>query len=108
MDEVISRKDMPEVEIPDDADFEKFAKGIGIDFPGEVVNGRYVIPLMDSDEYSKVYTLLDRSGDVELDEGSTLVTDKVSELTYSGGGFDAKLDANFPDDFYRVVISRSR
>ena len=85
---------------------EEFAKKLNITYPGELVKDKYIIPLMTSDEYSKVYTLLDKSELVELDTESTLVTDKVSELTYYGEGFEVKLDANFNDDLYRVVISK--
>ncbi len=83
---------------------EEFAKKLGIEYPGELVNDRYIIPLTNSDEYSKIYTLLDKSDLVELDTSSILVTDKVSELQYLGDNFIVKLDANFTDDFYRVVI----
>jgi hypothetical protein len=85
---------------------EEFAKKLGIDYPGEVINNKYIIPLTDSDEYSKVYTLLDKSDLVELDTTCTLVTDKVSELQYFNDEFTVKLDANFPEDFYRVVITK--
>ena len=85
---------------------EEFAKKLGITYPGDMVNGKYIIPLMDSDEYSKIYTLLDKSDLVELDTSCTLVTDKVSELQYFNDEFVIKLDANFNDDFYRVVISK--
>ena len=43
---------------------------------------------------------------VDLDGTATLVTDKVSELKYVGDEFTVKLDANFTDDFYRVVITK--
>ena len=85
---------------------EEFAKKLGITYPGEQVGNKYIIPLTDSDEYSKVYTLLDKSELVDLDTSCTLVTDKVSELQYFNEEFVVKLDANFIDDLYRVVISR--
>lgn len=84
---------------------EEFANRLGINYPGEMLNGKYVIPLTDSDEYSKIYTLLDKSDLVELDTSCTLVTDKVSELQYFNDEFVVKLDANFIDDLYRVVIT---
>lgn len=83
---------------------EEFLQKLGIDFPVEVINGRAVAPLVNSDEYSKVYTILDKSDLVELDGSSTLVTEKSSELKYFGEGFIVKLDANFVDDLYRVVV----
>ena len=85
---------------------EEFAKKLGIKEPGELVNGKFIIPLMNSDEYSKIYTILDKSDLVDLDGSSTLVTENVSELKYIGDEFTVKLDANFVDDFYRVVISK--
>ena len=48
----------------------------------------------------------DKSELVDLDTSCTLVTDKVSELQYFNDEFVVKLDANFIDDLYRVVISR--
>lgn len=86
---------------------EKFAQQLGIKHPGELVNDKFIIPLMNSDEYSQVYTLLDKSDLVDLDPYSTLVTEKVSELTYIGDEYSVKLDANFMDDFYRVVIFKN-
>lgn len=83
---------------------EEFAKKLNIDYPGDLIGDKYIIPLVDSDEYSRVYTILDKSELVELDTSSTLVTEAVSELKYFGEGFVVKLDANFTDDFYRVVI----
>ena len=85
---------------------EEFAKKLGIDYPGEIVNNKYIIPLTNSDEYSRIYTLLDKSDLVDLDTSSTLVTDKVSELQYFNDTFTVKLDANFVDDLYRVVITK--
>lgn len=93
---------------PTEAEFEEFdsfTKKIGLDFPGEVRNGKYIIPLMGSDEYSKVYTILDKSDLVELTE-PTLVTMKASELNYVGEGMEVSLTADFTDDLYRVVITK--
>lgn len=85
---------------------EEFAKKLGIEHLGEMEENKYVVPLLDSDEYSKVYTILDKSDLVELDTSCTLVTDKVSELQYFNDDFVVKLDANFVDDLYRVVIMK--
>lgn len=84
---------------------EEFAKKLGIPYPGEVVNNKLIIPLVDSDEYSKMYTLLDKSDMVDLDTSATLVTEKVSELLYLSDEYDVKLVANFSDNLYKIVIS---
>ena len=80
------------------------AKELGLDFAGEEENGRFVITLADSDEYSRAYSILDKSEMVELDPDSTLVSDRVSELTYAGDGFVVELRASFVDDIYKAVI----
>lgn len=85
-------------------EIEEFVKDLGIYLDGHWEESKYVIDLVDSDEYSKMYTILDNSEKVDLDEDSTLVTDKVSELLYLSDDYDIKLVANFADDIYKIVI----
>lgn len=84
----------------------EFAEQLGLDLDGKMEGDKYIIELEDSDEYSKVYTLLDSSDLVDIDEEATLLTDKVGELLFLGDEFDVKLVGNFNSDIYRVVISR--
>ena len=86
---------------------EEFAKKLKLPFPGDLFDDEYIIPLVDSDEYSQAYSILDASDLVELDTDSTLVTDKVSELTYLGDEYTVKLVANFVDDLYKIVIMKA-
>lgn len=85
---------------------DEFATQLGIKTEGTMDGDRYIINLKNSDEYSKMYTLLDNSTLVGLDPTSTLVTDKVSELVYLSDEYDVKLLANFVDDSYRIIITK--
>ena len=46
---------------------QEFAKQLGITQEGSYVDGVYVINLEDSNEYSRVYTILDKSDLCDLD-----------------------------------------
>lgn len=85
---------------------DKFAKDLGITSDGVLEGDRYVIELLDSNEYSKVYSLLDKSDKVDLDGDLTLVSEKMSELTFLSDDYDVKLIANFMDDVYKVIIEK--
>lgn len=83
----------------------EFASKLGIDVEGTLEGEKYVIELANSNEYSRVYTLLDKSELVNIDEDSTLVTENVGELLFLGDEFDIKLVGNFAQDIYRIVIT---
>lgn len=83
----------------------EFAKELGITIEGKLEGDKYIIELSNSDEYSRMYTLLDNSKLVDIDEEATLLTEKVGELLFLGDEFDVKLVGNFSNDLYRVVIT---
>lgn len=86
-------------------EMKEFAQKLGISLEGKVEGDKYIIELANSNEYSKMYTLLDNSDLVDIEEESTLLTDSVSELLFLGDEFDVKLVGNFSNDLYRVVIT---
>jgi phage-related protein len=86
-------------------EMKEFASKLGIDIEGTLEGEKYVIELANSNEYSRVYTLLDKSELVNIDEDSTLVTENVGELLFLGDEFDIKLVGNFAQDIYRIVIT---
>jgi hypothetical protein len=86
-------------------EMKEFAKQLGIDVEGTMEGSKYIIELSDSNEYSRVYTLLDNSDLVDVNEDATLLTDNVGELLFIGDDFDVKLVGNFNSDIYRVVIT---
>jgi len=88
-------------------DIKEFAKKLGFDIEGVMEGDKYIIELSNSNDYSRVYTLLDNSEFVDIDEDATLVTNKVGELLFLSDDFDVKLVANFAQDIYRVVITEA-
>ena len=86
-------------------EMKEFAKKLGIDVEGTMEGSKYIIELSDSNEYSRVYTVLDGSDLVDVNEDATLLTDNVGELLFIGDDFDVKLVGNFNSDIYRVVIT---
>lgn len=84
---------------------DEFIKSLGITDDGHYESdNKYVIDIEDSNKYSKIYSILDKSDKVDLDTDLTLVSSKVSELTYLSDDYDIKLIANFTDDVYKVIV----
>jgi hypothetical protein len=86
-------------------ELKEFAKKLNINLDGRMEGEKYIIDIANSDEYSRMYTLLDNSDLVDIDEDSTLLTDKVGELLFIGDDYDVKLVGNFSQDLYRIVIT---
>lgn len=90
---------------------EEFKKQLGIEEEGsENDKGKYIIPLADSDAYSKVYTILDNDktkGIINLDSTGTLMNDNISQLLYFNEEYDVKLIGDFEKDEYKVIIEES-
>lgn len=89
-------------------DVKEFAKAIGLEQDGYQDGAKYIIELVDSNEFSRVYTLLDKSELLDIQEDATLLTDKVGELIYLSDDYDVKLVGNFVSDIYRVVITEGK
>lgn len=86
---------------------EKFIKNLNLNKSGHYENNKYIIDLSDSNEYSKMYTLLDNSSILSLDPESTQISESSSMLIYNDDDFkyDIKLSANYNQDEYKVIIS---
>ena len=80
-------------------------KELGIPFDGEFSkDGSYVVDLFDSDQFGKVYSILDRNNDVEnLDDSSTLTVHNAN-VSYLYGDYQFNLIADFDQNLYKLVI----
>ena len=81
---------------------QEFAKQLGIQQEGNYVDGVYVIQLKDSNEYSKIYTILDKSELCDLDTEEISLDVQKSLLVYLADDFAIKLQANFDTNSYSV------
>ena len=81
---------------------QEFARQLGITKEGEYVDGVYVITLKDSNEYSRVYTILDKSNLCDLDTEEINLDVQHSLMVYLADNFDIILKANFDTNDYSV------
>ena len=82
-----------------------FIENAGIASRGKMSDdGVYVINLSDSNEYSKMYTVLDKMDGIYLDASNIMVDEHASILTYTGEGIKAELKADFDANLYTLNI----
>ena len=87
---------------------EEFLKNIGITQSGSIgEDGAYVIDLLDSNEYGKVFSTLEKSTDLDILEDNQVVTEQGSSLIYESDTepFLLNLIADFDGDVYQLVIN---
>ena len=83
---------------------EDFAKELGIRKGGSLKGTQFIIDLDDSDEYSRVYTILDKSKLVDIVQNKTVITEDRSELVYEGDEFTVQLIGDMKNNRYQVII----
>lgn len=83
---------------------QEFAKSIGITKEGITSGNTYIVQLDSSNEYSKIYTLLDRAEGVDLDNDESVLSESSTLLVYLADDFDIKLKADLDKDAYSVEI----
>lgn len=87
---------------------QEFARKLGITQEGNYVDDVYVINLKDSNEYSKIYTILDKSDLCDLDVEEISLDVQNSLLVYLADNFDIKLQANFDTNTYSVSFEEAK
>ena len=65
---------------------------------------KYVINLEDSNEFSRLYTALDKCEDADLDIESMVMSDSSSIIVYLTDDLDITLKANFDEDKYYLIL----
>ena len=86
-------------------DLEQVLKEIGINQKAEPMeNGCLVVSLKNSNEYGRVYSILENSGIIEIDDDSSVLTYKSSSIQYNGDGFIITLISDFDADTYKLTI----
>lgn len=85
-----------------------FLNKLGISQEGVESEGKYVIDLGDSNAYSRVYTILDKSELVDLDVENMSMTEEESTMIYLSDNYDLTLGANFNDNKYTLTIEEAK
>ena len=85
----------------------EFLKEIGIDKPGRYTDDEeYVVDIADSNEYSKIYSLIDNNDHIhELEDDSVFDVEK-NELYYEAKDYELELDADLEKDIYKLIVRK--
>ena len=87
---------------------EEFLKDIGITKTGSIgEDGAYVIDLLDSNEYGRIFSTLEKSTDLDILEDNQVVTEQGSSLIYESDTepYLLNLIADFDGDVYQLVVN---
>lgn len=86
---------------------EEFLKSIGITKSGEMSSTQsYVIDLTNEDEYAKIYSLLDKSAELEVIDDSSTITIYDSNIAFNSKDFIINLIADFTQDTYKLTCKK--
>ena len=83
-------------------------KSLNITKEGKMSNNKYLITLDNSDEYSRMYTNLDKNADTYLDPEGMIMSSSTSLMTYLTDDFDITLKADFDNDKYYLIIEEAK
>lgn len=80
---------------------------IGINRDGTYSNnGSYIVDLKDSNDFGRIYSKLENSDDLELQEDTLLLTIHNSNIEYRyEDEFQLVLKADWDNDSYELVVS---
>lgn len=86
---------------------EQLIKKLGINKVGEYSkDNSYVIDLDSSEDFGKMYSILDRNEELEYLEDYSLLTVDNSSLLYNyNDAFQIALISDFNNDSYKIVVS---
>ena len=87
---------------------QEYLKQLNINKLGEYSDDAYVVDLLDSTEYGKVFSILDRSDDLDIMQDNQVVTTEGSSLTYESLSqpYLLSLLADWEGNVYQLVVSK--
>lgn len=78
---------------------------IGITQPGYYFDkNTYIIDLENADQYSKVFSKLDRSKEVKELQSSSISNTSISNVMYVNDDYNLNLIADFDNNVYKLAI----
>ena len=86
----------------------EYLESIGITKAGDIGDDNsYVVDIMDSNEYGKIFTILEKEDDLDPLEDNQVVTEQGSSLVYESMSepFLLNLIADFDGDVYQLVVN---
>ena len=86
---------------------EEFLNSLGIEGQLQKSKSSYVLDILDSNDYGKIYSILDKSDEVEEDPESSQVTLDYSSIQFYNDEYNIQLIADFENDEYRLTIKEN-
>ena len=85
----------------------EYLQSIGINKEGEYAEDAYVVSLTNSNEYGRIFTILEKSDDLDIMEDNQVITEQGSSLMYESESqpFIISLLADFDQDIYQLVVN---
>lgn len=85
---------------------EELLKSIGITDSGTYTkDGAYVVDIKDYDDYSKYFSLLEKS-DLEEVQDTSLITIHTTSVTYASDDYQLVLQADLDEDMYKLIVTQ--
>ena len=85
---------------------EELLKEIGITTKGEYSkSGAYVVDIKDYDEYSKYFSLLEKSSLEEVQD-TAQITIHTTNVTFASDEYQIVLQADLDEDMYKLVVTQ--
>ena len=86
----------------------EFLRNLGITQQGNVDNdGNYVIDLESDKEFNKVFSILDKSEELDENDEMSVANIEVSNIMYESDDFTINLIADFAQNIYKLVIQEN-
>jgi len=86
---------------------EQLLKDLHITKQGKMNGDKYIIQLDNSDEFSRMYTVLDKYEGADLDPEGMVMSSSSSIMVYLTDDFDITLKADFDRDTYQMIIEEA-
>ena len=83
---------------------EKYLKNMGISKVGRYNDkNAYIIDIDNSDEYGKIYSILDKNDDLEEVDEDSKITIQTSTIVFESDEYKFTLLADFDRDTYKLI-----
>lgn len=86
----------------------EFLRSLGITQQGNMDDdGNYVIDLESDKEFNKIFSILDKSEELDENDEMSVANIEVSNIMYESDDFTINLIADFAQNIYKLVIQEN-
>lgn len=82
---------------------QEFINDLDLPFEGTMVNKQYIIDVESSDQFSDLFNTISLNNFLNLEDNSVATVDEA-KFTFTNGYYDVKLEADYNNDVYRLIV----